>query len=126
MTNAEIAKEICKAWQANPGMAGEPDLETRIQYALNDKDLFIKSAWERINEKNHELAGLKAQLAALTEANRVMREALQLYAKMKPEKIYNATGMSEDEIVAELKKNPEMLIRMDGGRMARAALEGKR
>jgi hypothetical protein len=37
MTDHESkAREIITAWQANPGMAGEPDLQTRIAQALSE------------------------------------------------------------------------------------------
>ncbi len=53
----------------------------------------------------------------------MMREALEVCQYMKAERHYAPIGMSEDEIVEELKRNPHMLAEAMGGQLASEALE---
>lgn len=52
----------------------------------------------------------------------VAKETLRLYSHLKPEQMYSTAGMTEDQQVAFLESNPEMLVRFSGGRLAKAAL----
>lgn len=46
-----IAGEVCEAWRRNPGMAGEPDLQTRIATAMAHARESERIA--TLNEVNH-------------------------------------------------------------------------
>lgn len=53
---------------------------------------------------------------------RVAKAVLEFYSQLKPEKVYAPVGMTEEQQVEELKRNPELMLKMDGGHRARLAL----
>lgn len=74
MNHKERAEKIIADWQRNPGMAGEPDLQTRIETAFREveADAFERAAnrvehWIEIEYLGCEGDILAAEIRALKE-----------------------------------------------------------
>lgn len=100
---------------------GKQSARDRVMQVVETKNHHEVDEW-LFNCAQKDLLELVRDYDAVLGRVKELERGLRIYAGMRPEKVYNVTGMSDDEVVAELKNNPEMLAKLDGGRLARELL----
>ncbi len=108
-------------------LAGASAQLKRAEDAERERDELHVERVERIKRDDVERAEhyrLVTERDQLHESNARLVAALKFYAALKPEQLYAPTGMSDDEQVRWLSDpaNRNEMVKMDGGRVARAAL----